>query len=88
MALHIYEKHPDYFNDKLDNFSLSIIKSTRPHDLERAEDYYIWLTRGDTLGLNRSKPVQYFTVFIHTSLVNWVTSLPGMFLVPVYIILS
>ena len=58
MALHVYEKHPDYFNDKLDNFSLSIIKSSRPHDLERAEDYYIWLTRGDTLGLNRNKPVK------------------------------
>ena len=56
--MHIFEKHPEHFGDKLKNFNLNIIKSTRPKDLERAEDFLIWKTRADIVGLNRNKPAK------------------------------
>ena len=56
--MYILEHHPEDFGDKRENFSLSIIRSTRPNDLERAEDYVIWRTRADIIGLNRNKPIK------------------------------
>ena len=58
LSLHIFEHHPEHFGRKLDNFGLSIIKSTRPQDLERAEDFFIWNCRADIIGLNKNKPVK------------------------------
>ena len=58
LSLHIYEQHLEHFGEKLENFDLSMIRSTRPQDLERAEDFYIWDTRADIVALNRNKPVK------------------------------
>ena len=58
LSLHTFEMHPEHFGEKLNNFSLSVIKSSRAQDLERAEDYFIWKTRADIIGLNRNKPVK------------------------------
>ena len=58
LALHVFENHLDLFSENLENFHLCIIKSTHPKELERAEDYFIWNTRADTIALNRNKPVK------------------------------
>ena len=51
----IYDKHVDKFNDKLLNYDIGIIKSVSPHDLDRQEDFYIYSTKAETMGLNRYK---------------------------------
>ena len=58
LANHVFEKHFEHFDQKLDNFDLGIIRSARARNLERCEDYYIWETRADIVGLNRNKPVK------------------------------
>ena len=49
------DKHPEHFNKKLDNFDFGIVKSVNPMDLNRAEDCLIFITKADTVGLNRYK---------------------------------
>ena len=51
LALHVVGKHPDHFSENLENFHLCLIISTRPQDLERAEDYFIRNTRAYTIAL-------------------------------------
>ena len=50
------DKHPKHFSEKLDNFDFhGIVKSVNPMDLHRAEDCLIFITKADTVGLNRYK---------------------------------
>ena len=39
----------------IDYFSFGIIKKVSPYRLDRLEDFYIWSTDADTIGLNRYK---------------------------------
>ena len=56
LSLHIMDKHyTENFGDKLFNFGFGVIKSVNPLDLDRAEDYFIYITKADTVGLNRYK---------------------------------
>ena len=55
LSLHIMDKHPEHFGEKLDNFDFGIVKSVNPMDLHRAEDCLIFITKADTIGLNRYK---------------------------------
>ena len=55
LSMHIMDKHPEHFNKKLDNFDFGIVKSVNPMDLNRAEDCLIFITKADTVGLNRYK---------------------------------
>ena len=55
LSLHIMDKHPEYFGDKLLNFEFGVIKSVNPLELHRAEDCLIHITKADTVGLNRYK---------------------------------
>ena len=55
LSFHTWDKHREHFQDKLDNFSVGIVKSTSPAELDRAEDYYVVATKADTVGLNRYK---------------------------------
>lgn len=55
LSLHIMDKHPDNFGDKLLNFDFGVIKSVNPLDLDRAEDCFIYITKADIIGLNRYK---------------------------------
>ena len=57
LSLHIYEKHPEHFELKLDNFSAGIVKSSGPKSLNRLEDYYIYTSKADSISLNRYKVV-------------------------------
>ena len=54
LSLHIYKDHPQHTDDKLNNFSLGIIKSTSAADLDRTEDYYVEHLHAN-LSLNRYK---------------------------------
>ena len=40
---------------ELNNFDFGIVKSVRPVQLDRVEDFYIYSTRADFVGLNRDK---------------------------------
>ncbi len=55
LSLHIRDKHPDYFSDKLLNFDFGVVKQVVPSKLDRAEDFYIFNTNADIKGLNRYK---------------------------------
>ena len=55
LSLHIMDKHPDSFNKKLDCFDFGVVKKSCPKNLNRCEDYYIFTTNADTVGLNRYK---------------------------------
>ena len=55
LAYHIWDKHREHFHKKLDNFRVGIVKSTSPEGLDRAEDYFVYATKADTMGLNRYK---------------------------------
>ena len=55
LSYHIYDKHVDKFPDKLLNYDIGIIKAVSPHDLDRLEDFYIYSTKAETMGLNRYK---------------------------------
>ena len=60
LSLHIFEKHLDLFDSKLENFSMGIIKSVNPMNLARSEDYFIWKTNADTISLKRYKAISKF----------------------------
>ena len=55
LSMHIFTEHVSNFDDKLDNFSFGIIQQVAPRNLDRAEDFYIFNSRSDILGLNRYK---------------------------------
>ena len=55
LAYHIWDKHREHFNLKLDNFRVGVVKSTSPGDLDRAEDFFVVATEADIKGLNRYK---------------------------------
>ena len=55
LSLHIYEKHVEYFGEKLNNFDFGIVKRVSPMQLDRVEDNYIFRTEADIKGLNRYK---------------------------------
>jgi len=52
---HIWDKHREHFGNKLNNLSGGVIKSVSPDNLDRAEDYFVYSTKADTMGLNRYK---------------------------------
>ena len=51
--MHIYEKHLEHFQDKLNCFDFGVVAQISPMNLNRREDYYIYKTDADTKGLNR-----------------------------------
>ena len=53
--MHIFNEHIEDFDKKLTNYDLGIIKSVKPSQLDRVEDFYIFETRADIMGLNRYK---------------------------------
>ena len=55
LAFHIWDKHREHFKHKMNNFREGVIKSVSPANLDRAEDYFVYATRADTMGLNRYK---------------------------------
>ena len=57
-SMHIFEQHPDFVNEKLNNFDFGIVKHVAPMQLDRSEDYYIFQTEADIKGLNRYKAVK------------------------------
>ena len=56
LSHHIYKDHPSHIDKKLSVYSLGIIKSTVPNDIDRLEDYYIELLDAK-LSLNRYKVI-------------------------------
>ena len=54
LSHHIYIDHPQYVNRKLSNYSMGVIKSVSPANLDRAEDYYVEHYDAN-LSLNRYK---------------------------------
>ena len=53
LSMHVFNEHIDDFDKKLTNYDLGIIKSVKPSQLDRVEDFYIFKTRADITGLNR-----------------------------------
>ena len=41
--MHIMEKHPENFGDKLNNYQFGVFKSVPPKKLDSVEDYYIYI---------------------------------------------
>ena len=58
LSLHVHNDHVWDFGNKLGNFNFGIIKQVRPSALDRAEDFFIWETKADIVGLNRYKVVK------------------------------
>ena len=54
-SMHIFNDHISNFSEKLHNFDLGIIRQVKPSMLDRTEDFYVWSTRADIVGLNRHK---------------------------------
>ena len=54
LSFHLHDEHPEYFDGKLSSYSLGILKSTSPMNLDRAEDFFVEITQAD-LSLNRYK---------------------------------
>ena len=44
LSLHIMEKHPENFWDKLNNYQFGVIKTVLPRKLGRVEDCYIYIS--------------------------------------------
>ena len=55
LSMHIYDKHPEKFDKKLENFDFGVVKQVPPAKLDRVEDFYIFITKADINGLNRYK---------------------------------
>ena len=51
LSMHIFEAHIEKFGDKLKNFKMGIVKEVKPTSLNRMEDYYIYVTKADTISL-------------------------------------
>ena len=56
LSHHMYRDHPEHINKKLSIYSLGIIKSSSPSDIDRLEDYYVEHLDAK-LSLNRYKVV-------------------------------
>ena len=54
-SMHSYTDHVSSFTDKLDSYDFGIIKQVAPRNLDRAEDFFVFKTRADLVGLNRYK---------------------------------
>ena len=52
----MFKDHPQHVDKKLSNFSLGVIKSTTPLNLDRLEDYYVDELEAK-LSLNRYKVI-------------------------------
>ena len=57
LSLHVFEKHIDTFPEKLNNFNFGIFKSSTPKELNRLEDFYIYISKADSISLNRIKVI-------------------------------
>ena len=55
LSMHVYDKHPEQFGDKLSNFNFGIVEQVPPAKLNRVEDFYIFISKADTCALNRYK---------------------------------
>ena len=55
LSMHIYDKHLEHFENKLLNYDFGVVKHVNPTALDRAEDFYIFVTEADLKGLNRYK---------------------------------
>ena len=55
LSNHIYNDHLEKFENKLKSFKFGIIKKVSPFRLDITEDFYIYTTNADTIGLNRYK---------------------------------
>ena len=55
LSMHIMDKHPNNFGEKLYNFDFGVVKEVDPLKLDRCEDYYVFRTEADIRGLNRYK---------------------------------
>ena len=55
LSYHIYAEHFELFGEKLNNYDIGIVRSVRPMDLDRVEDFYIYNTRADVVSINRYK---------------------------------
>ena len=53
LSHHIFEKHLENFDHKLDNFKFGVVRQVDPRQLDRVEDFYIFSTNADIQGLNR-----------------------------------
>ena len=56
LSYHMFKDHPQHVDKKLSNFSLGVIKSTTPLNLDRLEDYYVDELEAK-LSLNRYKVI-------------------------------
>ena len=56
LSYHIFKDHRKHLRKKLNNYSVGIIKSTSPANLDRLEDYYVDYTHAE-LSLNRYKVI-------------------------------
>ena len=57
LSMHIFTDHLAHFGEKLDNFDFGIVKKVASRDLDRAEDFFIFNSRADIVGLNRYKVI-------------------------------
>ena len=57
LSFHMFQDHPENFDNRLCSYDLGVIKSTSPLNLDRCEDFYIELTKAH-LSLNRYKVTQ------------------------------
>ena len=55
LAFHIWDKHREDFKYKMNNFRGEVIKSVSPANFDRTEDYFVYATRNDTMGLNMNR---------------------------------
>ena len=55
LSFHIFEKHKEYFEQRLENYNIGVIRSSAPMKLDMLEDFYVRKTKAETRGLNRYK---------------------------------
>ena len=55
LSMHIFTERLSHLGEKLDNFDFGIIWKVAPRNLDKAEDFFIFNSRSDILGLNRYK---------------------------------
>ena len=58
LSYHIYDKHIEHFDHKLYNYDIGIIKQVHPNSLDRAEDYFVHMTKADIISINRYKVIK------------------------------
>ena len=56
LSIHIFEKHKEYFEQRLENYNIGVIRSSAPMKLDILEDFYVTKTKAEShRGLNRYK---------------------------------